>query len=82
MTRFAAILIGTFVFLVAALFLITRLYIHSFQVWRRKAQADALSMQAEIETLKRRVNQLTLAEGHVEAPEVLEPGSPVRDMAG
>ena len=45
-----------FLLLLAALFAITRVYIHSFKKWIRKAQGEFETLQAEIDDLNRLVS--------------------------
>jgi hypothetical protein len=54
--RFGGAIFFVFLLLLAALFAITRLYIHSFRKWIRRAQGEFETLRAEIDDVNRLVS--------------------------
>ena len=61
LVRLGGAIFGVLLLLLAALFVTTRLYIHSLKKWMLKAQGELQSLRAELESLNHRVNTGTEA---------------------
>ncbi len=53
--RFGGVIFGVLLFLLAALFVTTRIYIHSFKRGLRTTQVELKGVQAELEAVNRRI---------------------------
>ena len=55
--KFGGAIFGVFLLLLGALFLTTRLYIHSIRKWMRRAQREVQGIRSELGALDHRINK-------------------------
>ena len=54
--RFGGAVFGILLLLLAALFVVTRVYIHSFKAWMKVAQGEIQAVRSELEVVRLELN--------------------------
>jgi len=67
--KFGGAIFGVLLFLLAALFVVTRFYIHSIKKWMRTAQGEIQAVRTELEAISLQINAGSDVLESVEKPE-------------